>query len=59
MGVQHIDVILSKLKSKYKVEVDTTEPKVQYRETIRGTVTAEGKHKKAVRRCGTVRPCFR
>lgn len=46
MGVQHIDVILSKLKSKYKVEVDTTEPKVQYRETIRGTVTAEGKHKK-------------
>lgn len=46
MGVQHIDVILSKLKSKYKVEVTTTEPKVQYRETIRGTVTAEGKHKK-------------
>lgn len=46
MGVQHIDVILNKLKSKYKVDVSTTEPKVQYRETIRGTVTAEGKHKK-------------
>lgn len=46
MGDQAIDVIVNKLKSKYKVEVDLTEPKVQYRETIRGTVTAEGKHKK-------------
>lgn len=46
VGDQHIDVIVSKLKSKYKVEVDMTEPKVPYRETIRGTVTVEGKHKK-------------
>lgn len=46
IGDQHIDVIISKLKSKYKVEVDLTEPKVPYRETIQSTVTAEGKHKK-------------
>ena len=46
VGDQHIDVIISKLKAKYKVEVDLTEPKVPYRETILGTVTAEGKHKK-------------
>ena len=46
MGDQHIDVIVSKLKSKYKVELDLTDPKVPYRETITGTVTAEGKHKK-------------
>lgn len=46
VGDQHIDVIISKLKSKYKVEVELTEPKVPYRETILGTVTAEGKHKK-------------
>jgi elongation factor G len=46
VGDQHIDVIISKLKSKYKVEVDLSEPKVPYRETILGTVTAEGKHKK-------------
>ena len=46
VGDQHIDVIISKLKSKYKVEVELTEPKVPYRETIRGTVTVEGKHKK-------------
>ena len=46
IGDQHIDVIVNKLKSRYKVEVELTEPKVQYRETIRGKVEVEGKHKK-------------
>ena len=46
MGAQHIEVILNKLKTKYKVDVDKTIPKVQYRETITKTVEAEGKHKK-------------
>ena len=46
LGDQHIDVILNKLKSKYKVEVTTTQPTVPYRETIQSKVTAEGKHKK-------------
>ncbi len=46
LGDQHIDVMLNKLKAKYKVEVDLTDPKVPYRETIRGTVSGEGKHKK-------------
>ena len=46
MGDQLIDVIVNKLKLKYKVDIDLTEPTVQYRETIKGTFTAEGKHKK-------------
>ncbi len=46
IGDQHIDVIVNKLKNRYKVEVTLTDPKVQYRETIRGTVEVEGKHKK-------------
>lgn len=46
MGDQAIDVVRNKLKNKYKVEIDMKEPKVQYRETIRGKVEAEGKHKK-------------
>ncbi len=46
LGDQHIDLVLSKLKSKYKVEVDTTVPTVQYRETIRGKAEAQGKYKK-------------
>ncbi|NLC41411.1 MAG: elongation factor G, partial [Erysipelothrix sp.] len=46
LGDQHLDVIFSKLFSKYKVEVNTTEPTVPYRETIRSKVQGEGKHKK-------------
>ena len=46
IGDQHIDVIVNKLKNRYKVEVNLVEPKVQYRETIRGTVEVQGKHKK-------------
>jgi elongation factor G len=46
LGDQHTDLILSKLKSKYKVEVTTTVPTVQYRETIRGKAEAQGKYKK-------------
>ena len=46
LGDQHLEVIKNKLKTKYKVEVKLTKPKVQYRETIREKVEAEGKHKK-------------
>ncbi len=46
MGEQHIDILVSKLKNKFGVEVSLTEPRVAYRETIRGKVKVEGKHKK-------------
>ncbi len=42
----HIDVVVSKLKSRYGVSVELTEPKMAYRETIKGRVQVEGKHKK-------------
>lgn len=46
MGEQALDVVCNKLKNKYKVEIELAPYKIQYRETIRGTVEAEGKHKK-------------
>ncbi len=46
MGEQHLDVVVSKLKAKFGVSVNLTEPKVPYRETIRKKVKVEGKHKK-------------
>ncbi|NLC67506.1 MAG: elongation factor G, partial [Clostridiaceae bacterium] len=46
VGEQHLDVIVSKLKSKFGVSVNLTEPRIPYRETIRKKVKAEGKHKK-------------
>lgn len=46
IGDQHIDVVLNKLKNKYKVEVRLETPKVPYHETIRKTAVGEGRHKK-------------
>ncbi len=46
VGEMHLDVIVSKLQSKFGVGVDLKEPKVPYREAIRKKVKVEGKHKK-------------
>lgn len=46
MGEQHLDVIVSKLKSKFGVEVSLKKPKVPYRETIKKMVQVQGRHKK-------------
>ena len=46
VGDQQIDVVVSKLKNRYKVEIVLKEPKVQYRETIRGKSEVQGKYKK-------------
>ena len=46
VGDQHLDVVLAKLKAKYKVEVRLETPRVPYRETIRKTAIGEGRHKK-------------
>ncbi len=46
LGEQHLDVLVSKLKSKYGVDVTLEVPKVAYRETIRKKVQAQGRHKK-------------
>ena len=46
LGEQHLDVVTSKLKAKFGVEVQLDEPRIPYRETIRKKVKVEGKHKK-------------
>ena len=46
MGDIHVDVLASKLKNRYGVSVDMSEPKIAYRESIRRRIDAEGKHKK-------------
>jgi elongation factor G len=45
-GEIQIGIITSKLRDRFKVEVDLVDPKVPYRETIRGTADVQGKHKK-------------
>ena len=46
IGDQQIDVIKSKLKERYKVDIELSAPKVAFRETIRKKSDVEGKYKK-------------
>ncbi|NLC64552.1 MAG: elongation factor G [Erysipelothrix sp.] len=46
LGDQHLDIMTTKLKDKYNVDVTMTVPEIAYRETIRKKVVGEGKHKK-------------
>ncbi len=46
LGEQHLDVVVSKIKSKYNVDAVLDAPKVAYRETIRKSVKVQGRHKK-------------
>lgn len=45
-GEIHLDVICKKLKAKFGADADLRTPQIAYKETIRATATAEGKHKK-------------
>ena len=46
MGDQHLDIIVSKLAARYKVEVELETPKVAFRETLRKNSDVEYKYKK-------------
>ena len=46
IGEQHLDVAISKLAQRFKVEVELSKPRVAYRETVRRKVTAEYKYRK-------------
>ena len=46
IGDQQIDIIKSKLKERYKVDIELSEPKVAFRETIRKKSDVQGKYKK-------------
>lgn len=46
VGESHLQIAVERLKRKYGVDVSLGDPKVPYRETIRGSAKAEGRHKK-------------
>jgi len=57
-GQQHIEVIVSRLKKRYSVEVALSPPKVPYRETIRGKAQVQGRHKKQTGGHGQFGDCW-
>ena len=46
MGQLHIETAVERAKRRYKVEILLKTPKVPYRETVRGKVQVQGRHKK-------------
>ncbi|HEY7510838.1 MAG TPA: elongation factor G [Vicinamibacteria bacterium] len=46
MGQLHIEVVVGRLRKRYKVEVNLKKPKIPYRETIKAAAEGHGRHKK-------------
>ena len=46
IGEQHLDIVVSKLKERYKVDIELSKPRVPFRETIRKKADVEAKYKK-------------
>lgn len=57
-GESHLDVVVEKMRRKFGVDIKTDPPKIPYKETIRKTVEAEGKHKKQTGGHGQFGHCF-
>ncbi len=46
MGETHLDIMMERMSRKFGVNVNTELPRVPYKETVRSSAKAEGKHKK-------------
>lgn len=46
VGEQQIELVVNKLKNKYKIDVELTAPIIPFRETIKGKAKVQGKYKK-------------
>jgi elongation factor G len=57
-GQQHVEVVVSRLRKRYGVDVTLKAPKIPYRETIRGTADVQGRHKKQTGGHGQFGDCW-
>jgi elongation factor G len=57
-GQQHVEIVVSRLKRRYGVDVALKAPKIPYRETVRGTADVQGRHKKQTGGHGQFGDCW-
>jgi elongation factor G len=57
-GQQHVEIVVSRLKKRYSVDVTLKAPKIPYRETIRGHADVQGRHKKQTGGHGQFGDCW-
>jgi elongation factor G len=57
-GQLHVEVAVERLRRKFGVEVELKAPKVPYKETIKGSAQAQGKHKRQTGGHGQYGDCW-
>lgn len=57
-GQQHVEIVASRLRRRYHVDVALKAPKIPYRETIRGRADVQGRHKKQTGGHGQFGDCW-
>jgi elongation factor G len=57
-GQQHLEIVVSRMKKRYSVDVALKAPKIPYRETIRGRADVQGRHKKQTGGHGQFGDCW-
>ncbi|MFL6414839.1 MAG: elongation factor G, partial [Bryobacteraceae bacterium] len=57
-GQQHLEIVVHRLQRRYAVEVELKAPKIPYRETVRASASAQGRHKKQTGGHGQFGDCW-
>ncbi|HVY94038.1 MAG TPA: elongation factor G [Bryobacteraceae bacterium] len=57
-GQQHVEIVVSRLKKRYGVDVLLKPPRIPYKETIRGNADVQGRHKKQTGGHGQFGDCW-
>ena len=58
MGDIHLETVIEKMKSKFGVNVTVTDARVPYKETVRGSAKAQGRHKRQTGGKGQFGDCW-